>query len=201
MLHDLVKSYKIILASQSPRRKMLLDGLDLNFEVIVRDDIEEAYPSDLNMTEIPEFLAKIKSNHYKDLLKKKTILITADTVVWHKSDILGKPKNTQEAYKLVSRLSGSAHTVITGVCLRSAQHMKIFHSTSEVVFRRLTHDEIYYYVTKYKPLDKAGAYGIQEWIGYVGIEKIEGSFFNVMGLPVQMLYKELNDFIQKHSEL
>lgn len=195
MLNKLSNTHRIILASQSPRRKMLLKGLDIDFKVIVRDNIDEAYPSDLGMIEIPEFLAKIKSDQYTDLLNEKTILITADTIVWHKNEVLGKPNDIQDAYKLVSRLSGSKHTVITGVCLRSLEKMKIFHSVSEVTFRKLTHEEIYYYVTKYKPLDKAGAYGIQEWIGYVGIEKIEGSFFNVMGLPVQMLYSELIEFI------
>ncbi len=196
ILNNLIKTYRIILASQSPRRKMLLEGLDIDFEIIVRNDIDEAYPSDLGMTEIPEFIAKRKSQYYIDLLKEKTILITADTIVWHKDEMLGKPRTAEGAYKLISRLSGSSHTVVTGVCLRSSSKMKVFHSVSEVVFRRLTHDEIYYYVSKYKPLDKAGAYGIQEWIGYVGIEKIEGSFFNVMGLPVQMLYNELIDFIE-----
>ncbi len=195
-LNDLANTYRIILASQSPRRKNLLEGLDLNFEVIVRNDIDESYPADLGMVEIPEFLARSKSDHYTDLLDKKTILITADTIVWHKDEVLGKPRDVQEAYDLVSRLSGNKHKVVTGVCLRSSENIRVFHSKSEVVFRRLTHEEIYYYVTKYKPLDKAGAYGIQEWIGYVGIEKIKGSFFNVMGLPVQMLYKELIRFIE-----
>ncbi len=197
ILNNRFKPYRIILASQSPRRKMLLEGLDLTFDVIVRDNINESYPSDLSMTEIPEFLAKSKSDHYLDLIDKNTILITADTIVWHNNKILGKPHNVQEAYELISRLSGNKHTVVTGVCLRSFQKMKIFHSLSNVTFRKLRHEEIYYYVTHYKPLDKAGAYGIQEWIGYVGIEKIEGSFYNVMGLPVQMLYNELIDFIEK----
>ena len=196
ILNKNIKSYRIILASQSPRRKMLLEGLDLTFDVIVRNNIDESYPSDLSMTEIPEFLAKSKSDHYLDLIDKNTILITADTIVWHNHEILGKPLNVQEAYELISRLSGNKHTVVTGVCLRSLDKMKIFHSISNVTFRKLRHEEIYYYVTHYKPLDKAGAYGIQEWIGYVGIEKIEGSFYNVMGLPVQMLYNELIDFIE-----
>ncbi len=196
ILNKNIKSYRIILASQSPRRKMLLEGLDLKFDVIVRDSIDESYPSDLGMAEIPEFLAKSKSDHYLDLIDKNTILITADTIVWHNHEILGKPLNVQEAYELISRLSGNKHTVVTGVCLRSLDKMRIFHSISNVTFRKLRHEEIYYYVTHYKPLDKAGAYGIQEWIGYVGIEKIEGSFYNVMGLPVQMLYNELIDFIE-----
>jgi len=196
ILNKNIKSYRIILASQSPRRKMLLEGLDLKFDVIVRDCIDESYPSDLGMAEIPEFLAKSKSDHYLDLIDKNTILITADTIVWHNHEILGKPLNVQEAYELISRLSGNKHIVVTGVCLRSLDKMRIFHSISNVTFRKLRHEEIYYYVTHYKPLDKAGAYGIQEWIGYVGIEKIEGSFYNVMGLPVQMLYNELIDFIE-----
>ncbi|MGD2034471.1 MAG: Maf family nucleotide pyrophosphatase [Bacteroidales bacterium] len=200
ILHDLVKPYKLILASQSPRRKKLLEGLDLTFEVIVRDGIHESYPVDLDMPGITEFLARRKSDHYTDLLDEKTILITADTIVWHKNKVLGKPANIQEAYKLVSRLSGNKHTVVTGVCLRSAQRTRVFHSISEVVFRKLRHEEIYYYVTRYKPLDKAGAYGIQEWIGYVGIEKIEGSFFNVMGLPVQMVYNELLKFVEGYTQ-
>lgn len=197
ILSNQIKAYRVILASQSPRRKMLLEGLDIDFEIIVRNGIDESYPLDLAMTEIPEFLAKSKSNYYTDLLSVKTILITADTIVWHRKEMLGKPRDEEDAYRLISRLSGSSHTVVTGVCLRSSSKIKVFHSVSEVAFRRLTHDEIYYYVTKYKPLDKAGAYGIQEWIGYVGIENIKGSFYNVMGLPVQMLYNELLKFTDK----
>ncbi|MBA7582230.1 dTTP/UTP pyrophosphatase [subsurface metagenome] len=196
ILNDLTKENRIILASQSPRRKKLLEGLDLKFEVIVRDGIDEDFPPELGMIEIPEFLARNKSDHYTDLLDEKTILITADTIVWHKNEVLGKPMNVKEANYLISRLSDSIHTVITGVCLRSSKKLRIFHSLSEVLFRKLTQEEIEYYVTNYQPFDKAGAYGVQEWIGYIGIEKIEGSFFNVMGLPVQILYNELIEFIE-----
>ena len=127
ILNDLIKEYKLILASQSPRRKMLLQGLDLNFEVLVRDNVDESYPKDLSQIEIPEFLAKRKSDYYLDLLKKNTILITADTIVWHNNEVLGKPHDVQEAYDLVSRLSGNKHTVVTGVCLRSSVKKKVFH--------------------------------------------------------------------------
>ena len=197
LLNDLLKDYRIILASQSPRRKLLLEGLDLKFEVIVREDIPEDYPSHLKMDEIPVWLAKSKSDSYTDLLQDKTLLITADTIVWHKGRLLGKPVDQGHAVKILSTLSGSMHEVVTGVCLRSAEKTQLFHSISNVLFRELTLEEIHYYVSQYKPLDKAGAYGIQEWIGYIGIEQIEGSFYNVMGLPVQMLYHELIRFLQR----
>lgn len=197
LLNDLLKDYRIILASQSPRRKLLLKGLDIKFEVIVREDISEDYPSNLKMNEIPVWLAKSKSDSYTDLLKDKTLVITADTIVWHKGKLLGKPADLDQAEKILSTLSGSMHKVITGVCLRSAEKTHLFYSESKVLFRKLTLEEINYYVARYKPLDKAGAYGIQEWIGYIGIEEIEGSFYNVMGLPVQMLYHELIGFLQR----
>ena len=196
MLNDLIKDYRIILASQSPRRKLLLEGLDLKFEVIVRKDIPEEFPSGLKMTQIPVWLARKKSNYYQDLLQDNTLLITADTIVWHNHKLVGKPQDLNDAVKILTMLSGSLHEVVTGVCLRSDKMLHSFYSHSRVLFRKLTREEIGYYVTNYKPLDKAGAYGIQEWIGYIGIEQIEGSFYNVMGLPVQMLYRELISFIQ-----
>jgi septum formation protein len=196
LLHDHIRDFRLILASQSPRRKMLLEGLDLTFEVLVKDNIDESYPTDLGMIEIPEFIARKKSDHYTDLLDNSTILITADTIVWLNNEVVGKPVSASDAKKIISRLSGNMHVVVTGVCLRTAQKSKVFHSISNVHFKKLLQAEIDYYINKYQPFDKAGAYGIQEWIGYVGIEKIEGSFFNVMGLPVQMLYHELTDFIQ-----
>ncbi len=195
LLHDLVKDYRLILASQSPRRKMLFGGLDLPFEIIVREGIDEIYPDDLGMKEIPEFLAKKKSEHYTDLLNDSTILITADTIVWHKNEVIEKPVDVDDAKNIIDRLCGDTHIVVTGVCLRTAQNLKVFHSVSQVYFSELSKQEIAYYIEKYKPFDKAGAYGIQEWIGYIGIEKIEGSFYNVMGLPVQKLYHELAEFI------
>ena len=196
LLSDLLKGYRLILASQSPRRKELLEGLDLEFEIIVRPDIQEDFPAGMGKLEIPSLLARIKSDAYIDLLDEKTILITADTIVWLKNKVVGKPENTQDAKSIVSQLSGNMHEVITGVCIRSADKIKVFHSVSKVWFRKLTDEEINYYIELYKPMDKAGAYGIQEWIGYAGIEKIEGSFYNVMGLPVQLLYMELKKFVK-----
>lgn len=196
LLHNRLKEYRLILASQSPRRKMLLEGLDLSFEILVKDDIGEDYPEELDMDEIPEYLAKKKSDHYTDLLDNKTIVITADTIVWFENKLVGKPVDFQDAKHIIERLSGNTHTVVTGVCLRSAEKIKVFHSVSEVHFSELSQTEIDYYIATYQPFDKAGAYGIQEWIGYIGIEKIEGSFYNVMGLPVQMLYHELSEFVK-----
>jgi septum formation protein len=196
LLSDLLKGHRLILASQSPRRKELLEGLDLEFEIIVCPDIQEDFPAGMGKLEIPDLLARIKSDAYIDLLDEKTILITADTIVWLKNKVVGKPENTQDAKSIVSQLSGNMHEVITGVCIRSIDKIKVFHSVSKVWFRKLTDEEINYYIELYKPMDKAGAYGIQEWIGYAGIEKIEGSFYNVMGLPVQMLYMELQKFVK-----
>lgn len=196
LLHDHIKDFRLILASQSPRRKMLLKGLDLSFEIVVKDDVDESYPADLTMIEIPEFLARKKSDHYTDLLDERTILITADTIVWHNDEVVGKPVDADNAQAIIKRLSGNTHIVVTGVCLRMCNKIRVFHSVSNVYFRELYPEEIKYYIEKYRPFDKAGAYGIQEWIGYVGIEKIEGSFYNVMGLPVQMVYQELSKFVQ-----
>jgi septum formation protein len=176
---------------------MLLEGLDLDFEVLVKNDIDESYPDDLGMKKIPEFLARKKSDHYTDLLDDKTIVITADTLVWLNNKVVGKPVDADDAKRIIGRLSGHTHIVVTGVCLRSVNRTRVFNSVSNVHFRDLSQTEIDYYIEKYKPFDKAGAYGIQEWIGYIGIEKIEGSFYNVMGLPVQMLYHELLEFVSK----
>jgi septum formation protein len=197
LLNDLLKGYRIILASQSPRRKTLLEGLDISFEVIVRDGIEESYPDNLGMIEIPEYLACMKSDNYLDLLNDKTIVVTADTIVWLHNKVIGKPVDFDDAVAIVKELSGNMHEVVTGVCLRSSDKIRLFHGISKVWFRNLTDEEIAYYVQKYVPYDKAGAYGIQEWIGYAGIERIEGSFYNVMGLPVQTLYNELTAFVEK----
>jgi septum formation protein len=196
LLNDLLKGYRIILASQSPRRKTLLEGLDISFEVIVRDGIEESYPDNLGMIEIPEYLACMKSDNYLDLLNDKTIVVTADTIVWLHNKVIGKPVDFDDAVAIVKELSGNMHEVVTGVCLRSSDKIRLFHGISKVWFRNLTDEEIAYYVQKYVPYDKAGAYGIQEWIGYAGIERIEGSFYNVMGLPVQTLYNELTAFVE-----
>lgn len=195
LFQEELKNYRIILASQSPRRKMLLEGLDIEFECIVHNDIEEDFPAGLDKFEIPQLLAKHKSDHYTDLLNDLTIVITADTIVWLDGEVINKPANEDEAFQMLKKLSGKTHEVITGVCLRSAVNTRIFSDHSQVVFRELTDDEIRYYVHLYRPFDKAGAYGIQEWIGYIGIETITGSFYNVMGLPVQRLYEELRRFV------
>jgi septum formation protein len=195
LLSEYLKDYRLILASQSPRRKSLLEGLDLNFDVIVRPDIGEEFPADMPLKEIPTYLAQQKSGNYLDLLDDKTILITADTIVILNNKVLGKPVDLEDAVSIVSQISGNMHEVATGVCLRSKDKIKVFTVLSKVWFRKLNDEEINYYVSKYKPMDKAGAYGIQEWIGYAGIERIEGSFYNVMGLPVQTLYLELIDFV------
>lgn len=197
MLNDYLSGYKIILASQSPRRKMLLAGLDLDFEVIVRPDVDESYPPEFDKIQIPEYLAEHKSAAYIDLLKDNVLLITADTVVWHNNRILGKPADYKDAFRILSVLSGSMHEVVTGVCLRTNTKKRVFSTLSKVWFRKLRKEEINYYLDNYYPYDKAGSYGIQEWIGYAGIDKIEGSFYNVMGLPVQTLYQELMRFLPK----
>jgi septum formation protein len=199
MLHEKLKDYRIILASQSPRRKTLLEGLDIKFEVLVKENIDETFPKSLNKFEIPSWLAEHKSEYYTGLLIDKTIVITADTIVWHNNKELGKPRDKKHAVSILKKLSGSDHEVITGVCIRSKSQKITFHALSKVHFRKLSDEEIDYYVEKYKPYDKAGAYGIQEWVGYAGIEKIDGSFYNVMGLPVQTLYCELIKFVENEE--
>lgn len=188
-----LKAYKIILGSNSPRRKELLAGLDVSFEVKTIENIEEDYPSNLQGSEVALFLAKKKASYYHPISPDE-LLITADTIVILEDDIiLGKPQSKQEAINMLEVLSAKKHRVSTGVCIRTSQTTKSFVVTSEVEFDQLESDEILYYVEKYLPLDKAGAYGIQEWIGYVGVKKISGSYFNIMGLPVQRLYKELKN--------
>lgn len=183
--------YRIILGSQSPRRKELLKALDIDFEVMVKDGIEEVFPSGLSKENIALHLAEIKSKAYDSELDKHTIVITADTIVWKNGIVMNKPRDYNEAVAMLKKLSNGEHFVITGVCLRSEKKQKSFYSSTKVVFKELSFAEIDYYVTNYKPYDKAGAYGIQEWIGYTGIKHIEGSYFNVVGLPVQKLYDEL----------
>jgi len=193
MLENLSK-YKIILASNSPRRQELLDGLDIDFEVKTVPDIEESYPDTLIKEEIPVYIAKQKALAYQKYLEETTLLITADTIVWLNGNVYGKPENEQEAKEMLQILSGKTHEVITGVCLTTLKKQQTFHVSSQVKFAELQEDEIDYYVKKYKPYDKAGAYGVQEWIGYIGVEKLEGSFYNVMGLPVRILYTYLKEW-------
>ena len=193
MLENLSK-YKIILGSNSPRRKELLSGLDIKFNVKVIPGLEENYPETLDPQEIPVFLSKQKAEAYLLSLDDTMLLITADTIVWNGNAVIGKPKNRAEAIQMLRSLSGHEHHVVTGVCLTTTKKKLTFSVISSVRFASLNDDEIIYYVDKYKPFDKAGAYGIQEWIGYVGVESISGSFYNVMGLPVQRLYQELKTF-------
>ncbi|MDD6541710.1 MAG: Maf-like protein [Prevotella sp.] len=182
---------KIILASKSPRRRELLAGLDLDFEVKVIPGIAENYPDSLPSELIPQYIAAEKAEAYKGSIAPDEVLITADTVVILNDEIMGKPKDDAQAREMLHKLSGKTHQVTTGVCLTTVSSQKQFHVTSHVTFKLLSDDEIDYYVSHYHPLDKAGAYGIQEWIGYVGVTRLEGSFFNVMGLPVQRIWEEL----------
>lgn len=187
--------YRIILGSNSPRRRELLAGLDLSFDVHVIPGLEENYPDSLQPQEIPVFLSKQKAEAYLPTLEDQVLLITADTIVWNETEVIGKPKDREDAIRMLRSLSGHEHQVVTGVCLTTTKKQETFSVVSSVRFASLTDEEIIYYVDKYKPFDKAGAYGIQEWIGYVGVESISGSFYNVMGLPVQRLYQELKRFV------
>lgn len=189
-----IRGKKLILASKSPRRQFLLKGLGIDFEIVENHDLEEHYPPDLNPEEIPVYLARKKAAEYSGELRNDTILITADTIVWCNGGVLNKPRDEKDAHRILNKLSGNMHTVITGVCLKSPDREITFYATTDVYFASLSEKEIAYYLQNFKPYDKAGAYGIQEWIGYIGIEKINGSYFNVMGLPIQKLYQELKKF-------
>lgn len=188
--------FKIILGSKSPRRQALIRGLGLDFEIRT-EDTEENYPDTLDPRKVPEFLARLKSDAIADSLKANELLITSDTIVLLENEILGKPEDAGDAVRMLRKLSGKAHDVITGVCLKNVNFEKSFSVTTRVYFKELSESAIEYYITHYKPFDKAGAYGIQEWIGYVGIDRIEGSHFNVMGLPVAELWEALEDLRQK----
>lgn len=182
--------YDIILASQSPRRQQMMKDMGFKFRIIV-SDVEEVFPDNLSLREIPGYLAELKANALSEELKDNTLIISADTIVAVDEVVLGKPVDEADAFRILQMISGRKHQVITGVCLKSLTKEKTFFAESNVFFRSLSDEEINYYIKNYRPFDKAGAYGIQEWIGYIGIERIEGSYFNVMGLPTQMLYKEL----------
>nr|WP_314695891.1 Maf-like protein [uncultured Prevotella sp.] len=181
----------IILASNSPRRRELLSGLDLDFEVKVLSDIEESYPDSLPVVEVAGYISRKKAASYQTLIEDNNLVITADTVVIVGNEVLGKPKDTEEAHRMLRLISGRTHQVITGVCLLTKDKQHSFSVTTDVTFKQLSDDEITYYIEHYKPFDKAGAYGIQEWIGYIGVTSINGSYFNVMGLPVQRLWDEI----------
>ncbi len=189
MLKDLLKNYNIILASGSPRRQQFFKDLDLDFTIQLKE-IEELYPNHLKAEEITDYLAQLKAKAFTDL-KENDILITSDTIVWHKNQALGKPKSLDEAKQMIASLSNDTHKVITSVCFTTIDQIKVIHYTTKVTFRKLSTQEITYYVDTHQPLDKAGAYGIQEWIGFIGISNIEGSYFNVMGMPTHLVYETL----------
>lgn len=189
MLREKLKKYNVILASKSPRRQQFFKDLDIDF-IIQLKEVEEIYPPELKGIEITDFLADLKSQAFTNL-SEKDLLITSDTIVWLDENALGKPKNAEDAFKMLRSLSGKKHKVITSISIKSKNYQKIINDITTVTFKELSDSEINYYITNYKPFDKAGAYGIQEWIGFIAIEKLEGSYFNVVGLPVHKLYKEL----------
>ena len=193
MLENL-KKYDILLASNSPRRRELLSGLDISYKVTALPDIDESYPSSLTGADIPLYISKIKSKAYRPMMNDDTLLITADTIVWLEEKVYGKPHSAKDARLMLKTLSGKTHEVITGVTICTKNKELSFTVTSQVSFGTLEDEEINYYIDRYKPFDKAGAYGIQEWIGYIGVTGISGSYYNVMGLPVQRLYRELKTF-------
>ena len=188
---DNLSNYKIILASASPRRRELMAGLDVSFEVRTLPDVDESFPVELQGGDIPLFISKKKADAYRSLMNIDELVVTADTIVWLDGGALGKPVDADDARRMLRAMSGKTHCVFTGVTITTATVQRSFVACSKVTFAELTDEEIEHYVTKYKPMDKAGAYGAQEWIGYIGMENIEGSYFNVMGLPVQRLYNEL----------
>ncbi len=190
MLSHLNK-YDIILGSTSPRRQELLKGIDISFR-IEKNEVDEHYPSHLDGADIPMYLAEKKADFYN--LKDNSLVITADTIVWQNGKVYGKPTDREDAKRILNELSGKKHQVITGVCIKTKQRKRVFHVTTDVYFSQFTEAEINYYLDNYAPYDKAGAYGVQEWIGHIGVERIEGSYFNIMGLPIQRLYSELKNW-------
>jgi septum formation protein len=195
LIHKKLRPYRVILASGSPRRRQLLRDAGIDYELATGYEVEEIFPDSLPVEEVPAWLSELKSAAYPAPLTARELLITADTVVCLHGQLIGKPVDRADAVSILGRLSGNRHTVVTAVTLRTAGRKRTFSVRSDVFFRKLTGEEIDYYVDNYRPFDKAGAYGVQEWIGYVAIERIEGSFYNVMGLPVQRLYLELGEFI------
>ena len=189
-----LKKYKIVLASNSPRRKELLGGLGIPFEVRTKQGIDESYPEGLNGEQIALHISKKKAEAYKNDMTENELIITADTIVYVDGEVLGKPKDKDDARRMFKLMSGKEHQVITGVCVVTKEKTVQFASVTDVTFTQLDDEEIDFYINNYKPYDKAGAYGIQEWIGYVGITGIRGSYFNVVGLPVQRLYTALKQF-------
>jgi septum formation protein len=196
MIIDKLNEYKIILASRSPQRQQLMRELGLKFDVVIRE-YDEIYPEGLNGEQIAKHIAFEKAASYKDELAYNEIVIAADTIVWCDNKVLGKPLNREDAASILKEISGNTHEVITGVSIRSITKERTFSESTKVTFDTISEEEIYYYIDKYNPYDKAGAYGIQEWIGIAACSRIEGSYFNVVGLPVQRLYKELQKFVKE----
>ena len=194
MLREKLKDYTIILASGSPRRQAFFKEMDLDFTIQVKE-VDEIYNPTLKHSEITDYLSKLKASAFNEL-QQKDILITSDTIVWLNEKALGKPKDFEEAVKMLRNLSGQLHEVITSVCFTSKEFQITVNDVTKVWFKKLSEQEIDYYIKNYKPYDKAGGYGIQEWIGYIGIEKIEGCYFNVMGLPTRLVYKTLTQIAE-----
>lgn len=188
---DNLEKYKVILASGSPRRRELMAGLGVNYEVRILPDVGESYPDTLQGEEIPLYIAKEKADAYIPMMQPDELIITADTIVWLDGKVLGKPRDREDALQMLRTMSGRTHEVFTGVCITTTDWQRSFTAQTEVRFATLSEDEIIYYVDNFKPMDKAGAYGVQEWIGFIGVENISGSYYNIMGLPVQKLYREL----------
>jgi septum formation protein len=195
MITDNLQNYRIILASRSPRRRQMLDELGLKFDVVVRE-YDEIYPEGLRGAEIATFIASEKAASFKEVIKANEIVIAADTIVWCNDKVLGKPVDRDDAARILREISGNTHEVITGVSLLSTTRTFTFSESTRVTFEPLSDEEIYFYIDEYAPFDKAGAYGIQEWIGIAACSHIDGSYFNVVGLPVQRLYKEIQNFIK-----
>jgi septum formation protein maf len=188
---DNLKKYKVILASNSPRRKELLAGLGVDYEVRTLPDVDESYPETLQGADIPLYIAKEKADAYVAMMQSGELMITADTIVWLDGKVLGKPRDREDALQMLRTMSGRTHEVFTGVCITTTDWQRSFTAQTEVRFATLSEEEIAYYVDNFQPMDKAGAYGVQEWIGFIGVENISGSYYNIMGLPVQKLYREL----------
>ena len=188
---DNLEKYKVILASGSPRRRELMAGLGVNYEVRILPDVDESYPDTLQGEEIPLYIAKEKADAYIPMMQPDELIITADTIVWLDGEVLGKPRDREDALQMLRTMSGRTHEVFTGVCITTTDWQRSFTAQTEVRFATLSEDEIIYYVDNFKPMDKAGAYGVQEWIGFIGVENISGSYYNIVGLPVQKLYREL----------
>jgi septum formation protein len=190
MLKKKLENYKIILASGSPRRQQFFKDLDLDFEIRLKE-IEEIYPDHLKAHEITDYLAVLKASAFEGELLENEILVTSDTIVWHKNRALGKPKDYDDAFQILKILSNETHEVITSVCFKTTKNSSVFHEITKVTFSTLSDESIDYYLKNYKPFDKAGAYGIQEWIGFIGVSKIEGSYANVMGMPTDKVFNYL----------